>query len=508
MQITFKQVRLPVKGVLLIPFFENGDFLPNKKIQETDGDFFTNALKTVDMKKKKDDFITLGFLPFRPSVKTVAVRFGDSLKIDAARLQILGGKIADFLMKDKTTKASLFMDILPKKTGLPADEAACQIAFGAAMNAYRFTKYKTRDDEKEEEEICFDILTPMATQAKDLFSEFQNLLYGIYTARDLVSEPANALTPDIFAQKLCSLKIENLKVTVFDEKQIAEKGLNLITAVGKGAINPPRLAVLEYNGLPEKDSSPVLFVGKGVCFDAGGISLKPALHLADMKYDMAGAAAVTGALIALSLNKEPVHVVGIMPLVENMPSGSAVHPGDVIKSLSGLTVEVDNTDAEGRLILADALWFGQETFKPEAVVDLATLTGAMKYALGGEYAGLFSNHERLQKELITAGQHTTHDRLWPFPMDAAYEKLIASDIADIRNIGTKPEAGSITAALFLKRFIQKGVKWAHLDIAGTAWATESTPVCPKGATGFGVQLLTVFALEHKQTNRRGRRRPQ
>lgn len=508
MQITFKQARLPAKGLLLVPFFENGSFLPNKRINENEGDFFANALKAADFKKTKEDFLPLGFLPFRPNVRAVAVRFGEIKDINAALLQVLGGKIAHFLMREKTPKAALFMGMLPKETRVPADEAACQVAFGAALGAYRFDKYKTEENESDEK-ISFDILTPMAAEAKELFVEFQNLLHGIYTARDLVSEPANALSPEIFAQKLRSLSVENLKVTVLDEKQIAEKGMNLITAVGQGAKNPPRLAVLEYNGLPDgQTQEPLLFVGKGVCFDSGGISLKPSLHMGDMKYDMAGAAAVTGALIALSLNKEPVHVVGVMPLVENMPSGSAVHPGDVIKSLSGLTVEVDNTDAEGRLILADALWYGQETFSPEAVVDLATLTGAMKYALGGEYAGVFSNNDRLQKELIAAGQHTTHDRLWPFPMDKAYEKLIVSDIADIRNTGIKPEAGSITAALFLQKFIQKGVKWAHLDIAGTAWSTESMPVCPKGATGFGVQLLTIFALEHKPSGKPGRRRRQ
>ncbi len=279
---------------------------------------------------------------------------------------------------------------------------------------------------------------------------------------------------------------------MLDEKQIKKLGMGALLGVGQGSDAPARLVTMLWQGNPSaKDKRPAALVGKGITFDTGGYSLKPPGGMERMKYDMAGAGAVIGAMMALAGRKAKANVVGVVALAENMVSGGAMRPSDIVTTMSGQTVEVLNTDAEGRLVLADALWYTQEKFKPRAIVDLATLTGAMVVALGHEYAGMFSNDDTLSAQLTKAGEGVS-ELLWRFPMNEAYDRDIDSPIADMKNIGSAGEAGSITAAQFLQRFIQKGMPWAHLDIAGMAWENKGKPLYPKGASGYGVRLLEQF----------------
>jgi leucyl aminopeptidase len=301
--------------------------------------------------------------------------------------------------------------------------------------------------------------------------------------------------PQTLAAACLELKKLGVKVEVLDEKQIKRLGMGALFGVAQGSVRPPRVVAMSWLGNPSaKDKRPACFVGKGVTFDTGGISLKPAAGMEDMKYDMAGAGAVIGALKALAGRKAKANVVGVVGLVENMPDGGAQRPSDIVTTMSGQTVEVLNTDAEGRLVLADAMWYVQEKFDPRCVIDLATLTGAIVVALGHEYAGLFSNNDTLADQLQKAGT-AADEKLWRFPLGEAYDKDIDSGVADMKNIGDGRGAGSITAAQFLQRFIKKGMPWAHLDIAGMAWAHKERAITPKGASGFGVRLLDRFIAE-------------
>ncbi|MBN8908542.1 MAG: leucyl aminopeptidase, partial [Rhodospirillales bacterium] len=310
-------------------------------------------------------------------------------------------------------------------------------------------------------------------------------------ARDLVNEPANVLGPVDFAERVKALEQLGVEVEILAEKEMKKLGMGSLLGVAQGSPRGARLVVMRWNGGKAKDA-PLAFIGKGVTFDTGGISIKPAGGMEDMKWDMAGAGAVTGLMAALAGRKAKVDVVGIVGLVENMPSGSAQRPGDVVKSYSGQTIEVINTDAEGRLVLADVLWYCQQKFDPAFMVDLATLTGAIIIGLGHEYAGLYSNDDALATKLLAAGQ-ATGEKLWRMPLDEAYDKQINSDIADMKNVGGRP-GGSITGAQFIQRFVN-GKPWAHLDIAGMAWSSKDSAITPKGATAFGVRLLDRLVAE-------------
>ncbi|MBA4748571.1 MAG: leucyl aminopeptidase, partial [Sphingopyxis sp.] len=310
---------------------------------------------------------------------------------------------------------------------------------------------------------------------------------------DLVAEPGNVIYPESFVERCQHLASLGIEIDVLDEKAMSALGMGALLGVAQGSVKPPRLLVMRWNG-GRDGNKPVVFIGKGVTFDTGGISLKPGPGMEMMKWDMGGAGAVAGAMKALAGRKAKANVVGICGLVENMPDGNAQRPGDIVTSLSGQTIEVLNTDAEGRLVLCDCLTWAQDTYAPEVIVDLATLTGAMVIALGHEYAGMFANDDDLAKALTKAGD-ASGNPLWRFPLSPAYDKLIDSPIADMKNIGPR-EAGSITAAQFLKRFVNDGVKWAHLDIAGMAWADKDGPVWGKGATGYGVRLLDRFIADN------------
>ena len=320
-----------------------------------------------------------------------------------------------------------------------------------------------------------------------IFKTFESVKEGVFLARDLVSEPPNELNPKNYTEEIKKLNKLGLKVEVFGEKDLKKMGMNSLLGVGKGSANETFLVTIKWNGKKDK-GKPLCFVGKGVCFDTGGISLKPARFMEEMKYDMGGSAVVVGLMKTLALRKAKINVVGVVGLVENMPGSNAQRPGDIVKSYSGKTIEVLNTDAEGRLVLADALAYAEKKFEPKFIIDLATLTGAIIVALGEEYAGLFSNDDQLCERLFKIG-NSINEKVWRLPLHKNYDKLINSKYADVQNINYAGGAGSITAAQFLQRFILNKTPWAHLDIAGMAFSKKAASINSGGATGFGVRLL-------------------
>jgi leucyl aminopeptidase len=373
-------------------------------------------------------------------------------------------------------------------------EQTARAAFGVRLAAYRFDKYLTR--EKPEKKPSLHVTQVLAADPDEALAVFHPLAAvadAVAFTRDLVSEPANILYPEEFARRVKALEPLGLEVEILDEAAMAELGMGSLLGVGQGSERPSRLAVIQWKGSSDPAAQPIAFVGKGVCFDTGGISIKPADGMEDMKWDMGGAGAVAGLMHALAGRKAKVNAIGILGLVENMPDGNAQRPGDIVTSMSGQTIEVINTDAEGRLVLADALWYCQDRFKPKFMIDLATLTGAIIIALGHDYAGLFSNNDDLSEGLLAAGK-AEGENLWRMPLPPQYEKQIESPAADMKNIGGRP-AGSITAALFIQKFVN-GLPWAHLDIASTAWKKPSTsPTVPDGASGFGVRLLNRLVAD-------------
>jgi leucyl aminopeptidase len=373
--------------------------------------------------------------------------------------------------------------------------AAADLAYGARLRSYRFDKYRTKEKPEHKpsmKELTFLVDGPKAAE-KD-FEPLDKIAEGVFFTRDLVSEPANVIYPESLAaeaKKLASLGVE---VEILDEKQMKTLGMNMLLGVAQGSRKPARLIVMQWKGNPRaKNKAPLAFLGKGVTFDTGGISIKSAGGMEDMKWDMGGAGVVIGLMKALAGRKARANVVGIAGCVENMPDGNAQRPGDIVKSMSGQTVEVINTDAEGRLVLGDALWYCQDRFKPQFMINLATLTGAIIVALGHDNAGLFANNDQLAERLTAAGK-AVGEPLWRMPLGDGYDRMIDSDAADMKNIGGR-DAGSITAAQFLQRFVN-GVPWAHLDIAGTTWSKKDSAIVPKGATAFGVRLLERFVADH------------
>ncbi|MDP1737726.1 MAG: leucyl aminopeptidase [Caulobacter sp.] len=372
-------------------------------------------------------------------------------------------------------------------------EEAARGALGATLAAYRFDRYRTTEKPEVKPSVTtVKVVTDDSKAAEAAFAPLKALGEAVYFSRDLVSEPPNVLHPVEYARRVKALESLGLEVEILGEKEMTKLGMGSLLGVGQGSRRDSQLVVIQWKG--GGDSQPVAFVGKGVTFDTGGISIKPADGMEDMKWDMGGSAAVAGLMHVLAGRKAKVNAVGILGLVENMPDGNAQRPGDVVTSMSGQTIEVINTDAEGRLVLADALWYTQDRFKPKFMVDLATLTGAIIISLGNDYAGLFSNNDELADNLLAASK-ATGEPLWRMPVPAIYDKHIDSAIADMKNVGNGRAGGSITAALFLQRFVN-GLPWAHLDIASTAWKKPSTvPTIPEGAVGFGVRLLNQMVAD-------------
>jgi leucyl aminopeptidase len=423
--------------------------------------------------------------------------------VDAARLVLIGAgkKDAYDAMGAEHAAASAYAamkasGLMTLRIELPngGGTNAARAALGVRLASYRFDKYRTKEaEDKKPSVVKTQIVTPDADAALDAFAPLAALADAVSFTRDLVSEPPNVLYPAEFARRVKALESLGLEVEILGEPEMMKLGMGSLLGVGQGSIRESQLAVIKWNGAADKSAKPIAFIGKGVCFDTGGISIKPADGMEDMKWDMGGAGAVAGLMHVLAGRKAKVNAVGILGLVENMPDGNAYRPGDVLTSMSGQTIEVINTDAEGRLVLADAVWYCQDRFKPKFMVDLATLTGAIIIALGNDYAGCYANDEELGANLIAASTREG-EPLWRMPLPAQYDKNLDSMIADVKNTGGRP-GGSITAALFIQRFTN-GVPWAHLDIASTAWKKPSTvPTIPDGATGFGVRLLNSMVQE-------------
>jgi leucyl aminopeptidase len=370
------------------------------------------------------------------------------------------------------------------------DEAAAKVALGAALRAWRYDRYRTRLKDKQKPTLAEVVIVGGGGGAEQRYkSRWEPVVEGVSLTRELVTEPANIIYPESFVERVTkALEGSGVEIDVLDKDQMQKLGMGALLGVAQGSARDPRLLVLRLNG--GGGGKPVAFVGKGVTFDTGGISIKPAQGMEAMKWDMGGAAAVAGAMRALALRKSKANVIGICGLVENMPSGTAQRPGDVVSTMSGQTVEVINTDAEGRLVLADAIAYVERTYKPSTVVDLATLTGSIIVALGHEFAGLFANDDDLASQLTKAGDESG-DKLWRMPLADSFDRLIDSPIADMKNVGPR-EGGSITAAQFIRRFVEDGVAWAHVDMAGKAWSDKPSATADKGATGFGVRLIDQF----------------
>jgi leucyl aminopeptidase len=373
---------------------------------------------------------------------------------------------------------------------------AARLAFGAAARSWRYDTYRTKLPRKQQPTLTELVVVGGGADAAKEWARYDALLQGLDLTRMLVTEPANIVYPETFVDRVsAALKDSGVAIEVLDETQMAKLGMGALLGVAQGSIRPPRLLVMRWNG-GKAGAKPVALVGKGITFDTGGISNKPALGMESMKWDMGGAGAVAGTMKALAARKAKVNVIGVCALAENMPDGNAQRPGDVVTSMSGQTIEVINTDAEGRLVLADAMTWVQREAKPEVMVDLATLTGAMIISLGHEYGGMFSNDDGLAGQL-SAASLAAGDKLWRFPMGEAYNKIMDSQIADMKNSASR-EGGSITAACFLERFVEEGVKWAHLDIAGMVWSDKANHLYDKGATGYGVALLERWIADNHE----------
>jgi leucyl aminopeptidase len=490
-EIVFGKLALPKDGVLVLPV---GEDLPltgeAAMLDETLGGALSKAMEAAEFKGKAGQ--SLNLYNAGPYKRVLLIGAG---KEDAPRrAELLGAAIASTLSKES--------DAAILTNGFTAGQAA-EIGLGARLRAYKFDKYRTTQKPEDKAKLKkLKLLTAAPKEAEAAWKIADAVAAGVEFTRDLVTEPANILYPAEFAERTEGLKKLGLKVEVFGQKELEKLGFGTLLSVSQGSVREPRMVVMQWLGASghgddkkgaKKPKDPLVFVGKGVTFDTGGISLKPAAGMEDMKWDMAGAGTVAGLMAAIAGRRAKIDVVGLIGLVENMPSGSATRPGDVVKSYAGKTVEILNTDAEGRLVLADVLYYAQERFAPKFMVNLATLTGAIIVGLGHEYAGMFSNSDELVGKLTEAGEEVG-EKLWRMPLakeGESYDKELDSPIADVKNIGGGRAGGSITAAQFLQRFVNK-TPWAHLDIAGMAWAAKDAGVVPKGATAFGVRLLDKF----------------
>lgn len=485
MKITFAEsAKADIVGFIV----DEGDRLPQAAaaLDKAVGGLLSEALEGSRFDGKAGQTAVIVLPKGSDARRAILVGGGKPKKRDARVLENIGAHLVKAIGSSGFKTASIAADDA---------ESAARVAVGAKLAAYRFDTYFTKL--KSDQKPSLTGLTVVSAEpkgAKAAFGPLDAATDGTYLARDLVNLPPNDLYPESFAGKIKELAALGLEVEILGEKEMAKLGMGALLGVGQGSVKESQLGIMKWNGgKPGED--PVILVGKGVCFDTGGISLKPGPGMEEMRGDMGGAAAVTGTMRALAQSKAKVNVVGLVGLVENMPDGNAIRPGDILRSASGQTIEVQNTDAEGRLVLCDVLWYAQQHFKPKAVVDLATLTGAIVISLGHHHAGLFSNSDDLAEELTKAGL-AEGERVWRMPLGSEYDSLIKSKFADMRNIGGRA-AGSITAAQFLKRFIKDGVRWAHIDIAGVAWVEgEKAPTDPSWASGYGPRLLTKWITDN------------
>jgi leucyl aminopeptidase len=499
MKISFTEPDLPRSGAVVVGVWEGKVLTPAaRRLDEAAGSAITRALAAASrFSGKKDELLPIVGPPDLSVSRIVLAGLGKPESADSRSLQQLGGNLVAHLNGAGEQEATLMIDVAEGASIGPTG-AAAELAFGAQLRSYRFDKYKTRQKPEQKPSLNrLTVATSGAKPAKRAYQPLEKTAAAVFMTRDLVSEPANVIYPETLAAEAGRLAEFGVDVEILDEHKMRELGMNALLAVGQGSARPPRVVVMQWQGAKGSSaasSQPLAFVGKGVTFDTGGISIKPAAGMGDMKWDMAGSAVVIGLMRLLAARNAPVNAVGVVGLVENMPSGTAQRPGDIVTSMSGQTIEVLNTDAEGRLVLADALWYCQDRFKPRLIVDLATLTGAVIVALGHHQAGLFSNNDELADRLVEAGK-AVGEQVWRLPLAESYDREIDSDAADVKNIGGGRAAGSIIGAQFIQRFVNE-VPWAHLDIAGTAWSAKDAPTVPKGATAFGVRLLDRFVSQY------------
>ncbi|MBT4921566.1 MAG: leucyl aminopeptidase [Rickettsiales bacterium] len=490
MDIKFSKLSLPSSGVALIGICSellHSDNLA-KFINKSPIEFTAKFGQIVSASHPDEHNLDLVLL----------VGLGSFAELTPDKARTLGGKISVELNHLKIERSAMIIEDTHSEE-VSCAEISANIAFGAKLRNYQFLKYfsKVKAEKYQNSLGLLDIRLENSEKAEQIFTRIDQISEGVFLARDLISEPGNILYPESYA-KICSkLAIDGLKVEVLGAKEMSKLGMNALLAVGQGSARESKLVVMQYNGCEDKDAAPLAFVGKGVCFDTGGISLKPSPNMDDMKGDMGGSAVVVGLMRTLAKREAKVNAVGIIGLVENMPGSNAQRPGDIVTSMSGQTIECLNTDAEGRMVLADCLTYAVENFKPKLIVDLATLTGAIVVSLSDLYAGLFSNNDELADQLYAAGEETG-ELLWRFPLSKEFDSMIDSQYADMQNISNYKGGGSITAAQFLQRFVGD-TKWAHLDIAGVASVNRNKSLSKKGATGFGVRLLNELVRANFET---------
>ena len=495
MKLNFVKPEMPKTGAVVVGVFDGRRLSPGATmIDRAAGGAITRAIEASRFKGGSEDALSVLAPNGLQASRVVLLGLGKPEKFDRQAAERIGGRIVVQLQNSGESEASVLIDAIAG-ADITAPEMAALIAQGARLRAWRFDKYRTKEKPDDKPSLKkLNLLVSDPAEAKRLYQPLDKVADGVLFTRELVSEPANVIYPETLAAEAQRLSDLGVEVEALGVKEMRKLGMGALLGVGQGSAHEPRLVVMQWNGGRAKDKQPLAFIGKGVTFDTGGISIKPAAGMEEMKWDMAGAGAVIGLMRALAGRKAKVNAVGVVGLVENMPSGTAQRPGDIVKSASGQTIEVINTDAEGRLVLADALWYVQDRFKPRLMVDLATLTGAIIISLGHVHAGLFANDDELAEKLLKAGRQTG-EPLWRMPLGDEYDQAIKSDAADMKNVGDRA-GGSITAAQFIQRFVN-GVPWAHLDIAGMAWSSKDRPLAAKGATGFGVRLLDRFVAEYE-----------
>jgi leucyl aminopeptidase len=490
LKLEFAPLTATPKGVLIVLCEEGPKYgSATRKVVAASGDLLARAAAAENLKGKSGSSLEIVAPSGLDLARLIVLGVGKARELKEQDFVKLGG-VAMGKIPASATAATIVAELA---SGIKPEQIA-DLALGVRLRAYAFDRYKTKrkEDEERAKELKLTIAVASVPPVEKAFAARGAVADGVALARDLVNEPANVLYPEEFARRAASLKKLGIQVDVLDVTAMKKLGMNALLGVGQGSAHQSRLVVLRWNG-GKKSSEPVAFIGKGVCFDTGGISIKPASGMEDMKGDMAGAACVVGLLQALAARKARVNAVGAIGIVENMPDGKAQRPGDIVTTMSGQTIEIINTDAEGRLVLADVLHYVNTRFKPKFMIDLATLTGAIIVALGHEHAGLFANDDKLADRLLKAGL-ATGERLWRLPLGADYDKKIDSKFADMKNTGGR-DGGSITAAQLLQRFVDK-TAWAHLDIAGTAMASPQTDTNKSWASGFGVRLLDRLVADH------------
>ncbi len=491
MKIGFAKHDLPRKGALVIGILEDRTMgAAAADIDHRTGGALTRAMAASRFTGKAHQTLAILAPSGIDASRILLYGVGKADDIAPRWAEDAGGGIYAALAGSGESEAAIWVEAGPASEA----EIAAHMAYGAQLRSYRFDKYRTKEKAEDKPSLKkLAVLTERASEAKKLFAPLEAIAEGVFLTRDVVSEPGNIIYPETLADEAKKLTDLGVEVEVLGQKEMKKLGMGALLGVAQGSVREPKLVIMQWKGAPKSKDKPLAFIGKGVTFDTGGISIKPAGGMEEMKWDMGGSGTVIGLMKALAGRKAKANVIGIVGLVENMPDGNAQRPGDIVTSMSGQTIEVINTDAEGRLVLADCLWYCQDRFKPRFMIDLATLTGAIIISLGHEHAGMFASDDTLAEQIAGCGKEIG-ETVWHMPIGDAYDKELNTDSADMKNVGGRP-GGSITAAMFLKRFTND-VPWVHLDIAGVAWAYKDKPTVPKGASGFGVRLLDRLVATH------------